>query len=126
MKEAREQAGVALGQTLVAGATLLGQYVERLAVGVLSRKASLVATNLAGPPAPLHLGGRLITDVMFAAPAPGSIALSANAFSYGGKLRVTIASDAAVVSDPARIARLFDEHARSMITSLLGRAAGRA
>lgn len=120
MKEARAHAGVSLGRVLVAGASILGHRAERLAVGRLSRKASLVASNLSGPPVPLHVGGRRITDILFAAPAPGSIALSANAFSYEGKLRITIATDTAVLPDPRRVAELVQEHARRIIASIMG------
>ena len=118
MRECRALAGVSLGRALLAGASLAGRRAERLVVRLLSRRASLVATDLAGPPSPLHLGGSLVTDVLFAAPAPGSIALSANAFSYAGQLRVTIASDAAILADPGRLAALVDEHARATVAAL--------
>ena len=119
MREARAQSGVPLGRTLVAGASLAGRHAEQAAVRVLSRKASLVATDLAGPPIPLHVAGHLITEVVFAAPAPGSVGLSASAFSYAGQLRVTIASDAAVIREPTRLTSLVEAHADATIAALL-------
>jgi hypothetical protein len=120
MAAARSQSGVGLGRALVSGVSLLGLgRAARMGVRALSRKASLVATNLAGPPLPLRIDGHMIEDTMFAAPTPGSIALSANTFSYAGKLRVTIASDAAVLPAPDRFAALVGEQALATIEALL-------
>jgi len=119
MRVARAHEGVGLGRLLVAGASIVGKHAERAAVRALSHKASLVATNLAGPPVPLHVAGREIAEIVFASPAPGSVALTANAFSYAGQLRVTIASDVARVPDPTRVARVVEAHARATIAALL-------
>lgn len=121
MRDARRQNGVGLGRLLIAGASILGEHAERVAVRTLSRKASLVASNLAGPPVPLHVAGLPVTDVMFAAPAPGAIALSASALTYAGALRVTFSADAAVVRDPRRIACAFDAEAARIGPTSAGR-----
>ena len=116
--DARARAGIPLGEVLVAGAALLGPLGERLAVRVLSRKASLVASNVAGPSSPLHLGGHLVTDVMFAAPAPGAIALSLNLMTYRDALRVTVATDTAIVPDPAVVVHRVEEELDRVVDAL--------
>lgn len=127
MHEARAAAGVELGRSLVGAAFAFRERVERVGVRILSRKASLVVSNVAGPTEPtLHIAGRRITSIVFAAPTPGSLALSASVFSYGGELRVTIAVDTAVVPDPWPLVRLFEHEMRATLAALLDAAAGAA
>jgi hypothetical protein len=79
-----------------------------------------VASNVVGPETPMHIGGRRITSVVFASPSCGSLALSVSAFSYAGELRVTIATDTAVMRDPWPLARLFEEEMKRTVAALLG------
>jgi diacylglycerol O-acyltransferase len=118
MREARKAQATSLGQAFVAAAPLMGTRAERAAVRFISRKASLVVTNLAGPPKKLHLAGHAVREVAFAAPAPGSVGLSVSAFGYAGELRVTIASDVGIFPDPFHIARLVEEQARATVAAL--------
>lgn len=122
MQEARARAGVEVGRSLVSVAYALGASVEHVGVRLLSHKASLVASNVVGPPAPMHIGGRRITSVVFASPTCGSLALSVSTFSYAGELRVTIATDTAVLPDPWPFARLFEEELKRTVAALLGAA----
>ena len=126
MQAARAQAGVEVGRSLVSAAYALGAHIEHVGVRLLSHKASLVVSNVAGPTEPLHVGGRRLTSIAFASPTCGSLALSASAFSYAGALRVTIATDTAVMPDPWPFARLFEEEMRKTIAALLGAAPGPA
>ena len=123
MHEARAASGVELGRSLIGAAFALREHVERIGVRVLSRKATLVLSNVAGPPEALHVAGRRIDSILFASPTSGSLALSASAFSYRGQLRMTIAADTAVVPDPWSIVGLFEEEMRVVLTALLGGAA---
>lgn len=114
-----------LGRSLVGAAFALRERAEHIGVRVLSRKASLVVSNVAGPLEPtLHIAGRRITSIVFASPTPGSLALSASVFSYGGELRVTIAVDTAVLPDPWPLVRLFEHEMRATLAALLDAAAG--
>jgi WS/DGAT/MGAT family acyltransferase len=118
MRAARARGGLGLGRSFVAAAAFAGTHAERAAVRLLSKRATLVLTDLAGPPLPLHVGGHAIRDVLFAAPSPGSVALSVSAFGYAGSLRVTIATDEAVCPEPARIAKLVEIHACATMSAL--------
>lgn len=126
MNEARAHAGVEVGRSLVSAAFALGAHIEHVGVRLLSHKASLVASNVAGPTMPMHVGGRRITSIAFASPACGTIALSASAFSYAGELRVTIATDTAVMPDAWPFVRLFEQEMRVTLDALLGAARGTA
>jgi WS/DGAT/MGAT family acyltransferase len=101
---------------VLAASGLLGAATERLAVRFFSRKGSLLATNVAGPTAPLHLGARKIESITVWAPVAGSIAVSISLLSYAGVLRMAVASDAAVVPEPQAIAEAFCED----LTTLVG------
>lgn len=118
MRAARAESGIAIGQTLVSGASVVGRRIEQTAVRLFSKKASIVASDLVGPPAPLHLDGHAIRDVLFAAPAPGEVALTASSFGYAGAVRITIASDAAVMSDPAALVGLIEARIAELVAAL--------
>jgi diacylglycerol O-acyltransferase / wax synthase len=116
MKRARG-GGVGLGRTLVGAASVLGATAERVGVGLLSRKASVVASNLAGSPVVLNVGGRRVGSILFASPAPGSVPLSVSALGYAGALQITVASDASVAGGPEPIARRCEAELRAVIAA---------
>ncbi len=108
MRDARAHGDLSLGRTFVGVGGALGGRLEQAGVRFFSRKASIVASNVPGPPTKLHLGGHTIESIVFASPAPGAIALSASAFSYAGALRLTISADAHLVHDARSIAHDFE------------------
>lgn len=118
MRAARADAGLALGRSLIGAGYAMRERAERVGVRFFSHKASVVASNVAGPIAPLHVAGRRITEIVFAAPTSGSLAVSVNAFSYAGALRVTISTDTAVLSDPWLLARLYEDALHATIVAL--------
>ncbi len=102
-----KEAVVALGILAVLGRT--PHVVEHITAEIFSRKATVVATNVPGPRAPVVLAGSRISDMWFWAPHPCGLATGASILSYAGRVRVGIRSDAGVVPDPERIARLFSD-----------------
>ncbi len=79
--------------------------VEHAAVDLLSRKASLVLTNVPGPPVPIHVAGAEVASLDVWAPVAGELALGITAMSYRGALRVGVLADACVIPDPRSLAR---------------------
>jgi hypothetical protein len=77
--------------------------IERLGVSLFSHKASVVVSNARGPKRTLHIAGGEIKDIMVWAPAPGDIALAVTLMSYAGRVRISVAADAAVIGDPRPI-----------------------
>jgi hypothetical protein len=66
-------------------------------------------TNVPGPRQTLYLGGRGIRDIFFWVPQAGKLALGISIFSYAGKVRLGVATDAKLVPDPWPIVRGFHD-----------------
>ncbi len=84
-------------------------YFEHLVEDVFIRKASLVASNMPGPRAPLRFAGKPLRDVLFWPPHPGELGLGMSILSYAGRVRIGIRSDAEVLARPFELARYFGE-----------------
>lgn len=115
---ARDSAGLSLGRTLVGVLGTLGGVAHHAGVQLLSRRASVVASNVAGPPVTLHLAGHAITSLRFAAPSPGAIPLSASVASYAGELSLTVLGDAHLGVTPETITRLFQAELDALVALL--------
>jgi WS/DGAT/MGAT family acyltransferase len=95
------EAPVTLG---VLGAMGLGTDAFReLVVRILEPKATVVLTNVPGPPIPLYLAGQQICEIMFWVPQAGRLGVGISILSYAGNVYLGIATDAGLVPDPGRI-----------------------
>jgi len=92
LAQARVAGGLAGAKTLVRIAGGVGAGVERLGVEHLSRRASLVVSNVPGPSGPRHLAGRRLDAVIAFAPVSGSIGLGVTCVGYGGAVSLGVAS----------------------------------
>lgn len=117
-RRARDSAGLSLGRALVDALGALGGIAHHAGVRLLSRRASLVASNVPGPTAALHVGGCAITALRFAAPSPGAIPLSASVASYAGKLALTVLADAHLGVTSEALARRFDHELTALVSAL--------
>ena len=77
--------------------------------------AAVVASNVPGPPVALHLGGRAVTALHFAAPSPGAVPVSACVISYAGALSLMVLADARLRVDPETLAALFVEELTALV-----------
>jgi WS/DGAT/MGAT family acyltransferase len=82
--------------------------IEELALRVFGSKATAVMTNVPGPKEVRQLCGREIRDIMFWVPESGGLGVGVSFFSYRGRVRVGIVSDAGLAPDPAAIAAGFE------------------
>jgi hypothetical protein len=98
---------------------LISQRLEHAVVDLLSTRASVVVTNVPGPPLPVHLAGREIKSVMVWAPVGGTISVSITAFSYRGELRLGVRGDARANPRIEDLARAIDDE---LTTTYGGRA----
>jgi WS/DGAT/MGAT family acyltransferase len=73
------------------------------AVDLFGAKATLVVTNVAGPRAPVTMGGACLRRCMFFVPSAGRLALGVSLLSYAGRVFVGVQSDAGVVAHPERL-----------------------
>ena len=83
---------------------------------MLTSKASVVMTNVAGSPHTLHVAGVPIERVMFWVPHPGeNLGMGISILSYRGHATLAIVADAHLVPDPETITQLFQ---REFVTLL--------
>jgi diacylglycerol O-acyltransferase / wax synthase len=117
--KASAQARATLGLLALIGS--LPAPVEEFALTLLSAKASLVASNLRGPPKPLSLAGRPVTEVMFWVPQSGSIGAGVSMLSYCGRVQFGVTCDRALIPEPVRLVEeLVAEFERLVYLALLG------
>lgn len=72
-------------------------------VKTLEPKATVVMTNVPGPPIPLYLAGCKIKEMMFWVPQAGRLGMGASILSYAGEVFLGIATDAGLVPDPEAV-----------------------
>ena len=116
------EAHVAVG---VLGAIGAGSSaIEDLAVDLFTSKASVLVTNVPGPPVPVHLAGHPLDAALVWAPVSGAIGLGFSLLSYAGRVRLGVTSDARVVADPSALARSFEDDLEAQETALARAAKG--
>lgn len=94
--------------------------VQQGALDMLSRKASLVATNVPGPQQPLYLAGAKINEMMFWVPQTGGIGLGISILSYDGAVHFGLIADGKRLPDPeAVICRFRSEFEKLLYLAML-------
>jgi WS/DGAT/MGAT family acyltransferase len=105
---------------------LLGRgpkLLEDFSSDLFGRKASVVMTNVVGPPDVLYLAGVPIDRILSWAPHTGrQLGMAVSILSYCGMASLTVIGDARLVPDPEVITREFNREFRKM----LGRASAGA
>jgi len=95
------------------------KVVEDFSNRLFASKASLVVTNVAGPPEVLYLAGVPIDRMLGWAPHPGKeLGMAISILSYRGMVALTVVSDAHLLPDPERIVELFHDEFHSMLNTL--------
>lgn len=113
------QALVVLGLLFAVGS--LPAAVEEPLVALFSSKASLVASNLAGPQEPLTIGGALISQLLFWVPQSGSMGTGVSMLTYNGQVQFGVIADRDLISRPADLVELIiAEFERLVYLVLLG------
>jgi diacylglycerol O-acyltransferase / wax synthase len=84
------------------------------AVDLLSRKASLVMSNVPGPREPLPLLGVPVDRMMFWVPQSGDVGLGVSVLTYDGQVQFGVMADRARVADPAALAAGFPLELRAL------------
>ena len=103
---------------IVEAAGVATAAIERAGVRALSRRASLMVSNVRGPEQRIRIAGALVTDMVAFAPSAGRIALGVTFMSYAGRLRAAVAIDASVAADP----RVLAERIAAELAPASGRA----
>jgi diacylglycerol O-acyltransferase len=106
------EAAVTFGMLAAAG--MVPTAVERVAVEVMRKKASLVLTNVPGPKRPVFLAGTRLAGVMFWVPVAGGHGLGLSILSYAGHVTLGVAADAGLVPEPRELIEDFEEELESL------------
>lgn len=93
------------------------RWLEDAIVTLLGVKTTGVLTNVPGPREPRYLAGRRIETIMFWVPASGHVGLGVSIFSYAGKVRLGLASDALRVPDPERVLEAFPRELEALASA---------
>jgi WS/DGAT/MGAT family acyltransferase len=107
-------------RALIGLAGWLSPRIMRSAMYRLSRRASLVLSNVPGPSQHVRLWGHSVNSVIVFAPASLSVGLSFTLFGYAGELRLGVETDAAVPLTPAQLVADFEQTLRGLSESPRG------
>lgn len=99
------QAVVVFG--LLAAVGSIPAELQTRVVEFFGSKSTLVVTNVPGPDKQLFLAGQAITGLMFWVPQSGRLGLGVSILSYGGQVRVGVACDQGLISDPDQLVEDF-------------------
>jgi WS/DGAT/MGAT family acyltransferase len=99
------QAIVSFG--LLAALGMAPTAVQSLALDLFSRKATVVATNVPGPPQTLYMAGCALREMMFWVPQTGSIGVGISILSYNGRVHFGLIADAKLIPDPDSVIQRF-------------------
>jgi hypothetical protein len=92
---------------------------QDLAVRMFESKASVVMTNVAGPPKPLYIAGVPVDRVMFWVPYPGDeLGMGISILSYKGSATLSVIADARLVPDPEWITERFAREFATMLAAV--------
>jgi diacylglycerol O-acyltransferase / wax synthase len=106
------EAAVVFGMLSAAG--LAPAPVERMAVDVMRKKASVVLTNVPGPKRPVYLAGARLAGVMFWVPMAARLGVGLSIFSYAGHVTLGVAADEGLVPDPRELIEDFEVELESL------------
>jgi diacylglycerol O-acyltransferase len=86
---------------------MLPVAVQQPALELLSRKGTLVASNVPGPREPLHLCGQRVDELHFWVPQGGTMGLGVSVLSYAGKVSFGVIADRQRLPDPQALVHHF-------------------
>lgn len=109
MDEAKQSPDAVVALGVLAAMGVASTEIEHIGVDIFTAKASLLMTNVPGPPVRIHIAGKELSGVVVWAPVSGAMSLGVSLLSYGGVVRLGVSSDARVVPDPHRIVEAFEQ-----------------
>ena len=96
-----------LAFAVLAVAGQLAKPLQDMILGLFSKKATAVMTNVPGPGVPLKFLGSTLRQTMFWVPASGDIGVGVSILSYGGGVQFGLITDEALCDDPQAIVDCF-------------------
>ena len=108
-----------LAFAVLAVAGLLVKPVQDGLLGLFSKKATAVMTNVPGPATALKFCGATLRQVMFWVPASGDIGVGVSILSYGGGVQFGLITDGALCADPQAVIDGFEPEFEKLLTLTL-------
>jgi WS/DGAT/MGAT family acyltransferase len=120
MAELKSSTQPLLAFAVLAVAGQMVQPVQDAILGMFSKKATAVMTNVPGPAVPLTLCGSTLRQTMFWVPASGAIGVGVSILSYGGGVQFGLVTDEALCPDPQAIIDRFEpEFEKLVLTTMM-------
>jgi diacylglycerol O-acyltransferase / wax synthase len=111
----------AMTLTVLGVVGMLPAALPAAAMELFSRKGTLVASNVPGPQAPLHLCGERISEMYFWVPQGGSMGVGVSILSYAGQVFFGIVADRNLLPVPAAVVDRFGpEFERLLLGATVG------
>jgi diacylglycerol O-acyltransferase / wax synthase len=88
--------------------------VQGPAVDLMTRKATLVMSNVPGPREILEFCGAPMTGTMFWVPQSGDVGLGVSVLTYAGQVQFGLMSDSGIIEDPEPLVRRFKAEFRRL------------
>ncbi len=89
--------------------------LEHIALEIFTRKATLLTTNVPGPPERVSLSGASLREMLVWAPVSGHIGLGVTLITYAGHVHMGVNADAKVVPCPEQLAEAFVQEIDTLI-----------
>lgn len=83
--------------------------LEHIGIELFTKKASVMITNVPGPPVEIHLAGSALSEMLVWAPVSGYLGLGMTLLSYAGQVRMGVASDKKRIPEPRALVRAYEE-----------------
>jgi WS/DGAT/MGAT family acyltransferase len=98
---------------------LLPATLQTLAVETLSRKSSVVASNVPGAQAPIYMCGQQISEMYFWVPQSGSIGVGISILSYAGQVCFGVISDTGLIAEPHALVDRFEPEFEKLLLGVM-------
>ncbi len=91
------------------------KVAQASATRVLSKKATVVMTNVPGPQEPLYFAGSKLAELMFWVPQSGSVGMGVSIITYANHVHFGLITDRKRVSDPETIINRFGKEFEKLL-----------
>ena len=115
MRQLKDSYQPLLAFAVLAVAGLLVKPVQDGLLGLFSKKATAVMTNVPGPATQLKFCGSTLRQTMFWVPASGDIGVGVSILSYGGGVQFGLITDQALCADPQAIIDGFEPEFEKLV-----------
>lgn len=119
MRELKDSYQPLLAFAVLAVAGLMIKPMQDALLGLFSKKATAVMTNVPGPAEPLKFCGATLRQNMFWVPASGNIGMGLSILSYGGGVQFGLITDVKLCPEPQQIIDAFEPQFEQLLLTMM-------